>query len=143
MSKSNSLALHYAHELFKSEQKIMLAVQSIASSSPVEVLNWKDCVKMGWYYVTFRRWLNNGVVQFSFQKKDGQIRSARATTCLDLIPKEDWPKEVQRDDIQCTKDNFKSIAFYDIDKKAWRAFSIDKWIGFVSIKTLSEQKEKA
>ena len=126
--KSSSLALHYAHNLYTNEHKIILGV------SREEVLDWRDCVKMGWYFVRFRQWLNKGVVTFTFQKKNGDVREAKGTTNLLLIPREDHPHPMGPESVT----PFSAIAFYDLDKRAWRSFSITHFIGFVTVWELTD-----
>ena len=65
-----------------------------------------------------RKALNEGIVLFQFVKKDGTLRHARGTTCPDLVPTPDTPKGVRTPEQQ-------TVAFYDIDKKAWRCMRID------------------
>lgn len=69
----------------------------------------------------FKTALNNGVVKFSFNKKDGTIREAIGTTKLGYIGAIDQNalsngtgRKVQRaTDIIC---------YYDLDKQGWRSF---------------------
>ena len=48
------------------------------------ITTWQGAVINGWYFVRFRKALNNGVIRFSFWKKDGSIREAVGTTNLML-----------------------------------------------------------
>ena len=77
-----------------------------------------------------RKALNEGVVLFQFQKKDGTLRDARGTTCTDLIPSDNMPKGKRTPEQQAAFMR-QTVAFYDIDKKAWRSMRIDtiwSWI---------------
>ena len=71
-----------------------------------------------------RKALNEGVVLFQFQKKDGTLRDARGTTCPDLIPSDNMPKGKRTSEQQAAFMR-QTVAFYDIDKKAWRSMRID------------------
>ena len=71
-----------------------------------------------------RKALNEGVVLFQFQKKDGTLRDARGTTCPDLIPSDNMPKGKRTPEQQAAFLR-QTVAFYDIDKKAWRCMRID------------------
>ena len=71
-----------------------------------------------------RKALNEGVVLFQFQKKDGTLRDARGTTCPDLIPSDNMPKGKRTPEQQAAFMR-QTVAFYDIDKKAWRCMRID------------------
>lgn len=67
--------------------------------------------------------LNEGVVLFDFVKKDGTHRDARGTTCPDLIPTDNMPQN-KRSSEQQAAFHRQTVAFYDIDKKAWRSMRI-------------------
>ena len=71
-----------------------------------------------------RKALNEGIVLFQFIKKDGSIRHARGTTCPDLVPTDDTPKGKRTPEQQALYQRT-TVAFYDIDKKAWRSMRID------------------
>ena len=92
---------------------------------------WSDMVRYAWYFHHFRETLKAGVVTFSFFKEDGSIREAKGTLNELLIPREDLPSSGASDD-SSKKKPFSAIPFYDIDKKAWRSFSITGFIGFVT-----------
>ena len=71
-----------------------------------------------------KRALYEGIVIFQFVKKDGTLRMARGTTCPDLVPTDDTPKGKRTPEQQAKFDR-QTVAFYDIDKKAWRCMRID------------------
>ena len=71
-----------------------------------------------------RRALNEGVVNFEFVKKDGSLRTARGTTGPDLVPMDNMPKGARTPEQQAAYQR-QTVAFYDIDKKAWRSMRID------------------
>ena len=68
--------------------------------------------------------LFEGIVLFEFIKKDGSLRHARGTTCPDLVPSDDTPKG-KRTPLQQAAYDRQTVAFYDIDRKAWRSMRID------------------
>ena len=68
--------------------------------------------------------LNEGIVNFEFIKKDGSLRHVRGTTCPDLVPADDTPKNKRTPEQQAAYDR-QTVAFYDIDKKGWRSMRID------------------
>ena len=68
--------------------------------------------------------LYEGIVLFEFIKKDGSLRHARGTTCPDLVPSDDTPKG-KRTPLQQAAYDRQTVAFYDIDRKAWRSMRID------------------
>ena len=71
-----------------------------------------------------RKALYEGIVIFQFKKIDGTLREARGTTCPDLVPTDDVPKG-NRTPEQKAAYQAKTVAFYDIDRKAWRSMRID------------------
>ena len=119
MTKS-SLALHMAHILHKSKPGFA----------------WADIVRHAWYFVRFRQWLKDGLVTFTYLKKDNSIRDARGTLCEYLIPQEDLPKGCQRSAV-----SYQIINYFDIDRKAWRSFDIRLFIGYVERFPLQKEKE--
>ena len=129
--KSSSLALHYAHYLQKHAAEQMLLA---TKNKPV---TWSDRLHLAWYFVHFCQALRNGVVTFSFWKKDGSIREAKGTTHPLLIPLDKRPHM----DLQ-HEPNYSAIAFFDLDKQEWRSFSITNFIGFVTIYELKEKRSK-
>lgn len=68
--------------------------------------------------------LYEGIVLFEFIKRDGTLRHVRGTTCPDLVPTDDTPKGKRSPETQAKFDR-QTVAFYDIDKKAWRCMRID------------------
>jgi hypothetical protein len=68
--------------------------------------------------------MQEGVVEFSFMKKDGTIRVANGTTKLELIPEENHPVM----DSPTRKKNDEQVCYYDVDKDAWRSFVCDSFI---------------
>ena len=71
-----------------------------------------------------RKALYEGIVIFQFRKVDGSEREARGTTCPDLVPTQDVPKGA-RTPVQIAAYRAQIVAFYDIDRKAWRSMRID------------------
>ena len=80
--------------------------------------------------------LYEGIVIFDFIKKDGSLRQARGTTCPDLVPADDTPKG-KRTPLQQAAYDRQTVAFYDIDKKAWRSMRIDTIWNYESARKLS------
>ena len=120
MNKSQ-LALLSAHRIQKNAAHQMpLSDHSIPS-------NWSDRVKMGWYYVNLRKWLSEGIVTFSYWKKDGSIREAKGTLNELLIPLDQRPKGSP-----LATPNYDAVSYFDLDKQGWRSFSVTCFIGFVT-----------
>jgi hypothetical protein len=60
-----------------------------------------------------------GTVQFTFTKIDGSTRLASGTTCFDLIPEAYRPKATGK------RTPADLIAYFDLDRMAWRSCRVD------------------
>ena len=65
--------------------------------------------------------LSNGETEFTYRKQDGSLRTAKGTTKLELIP-----EDVRPAGGIVAKDGDKSIAYYDLNSKGFRMFSVDR-----------------
>ena len=68
--------------------------------------------------------LNSGLCQVTFTKKDGTERTITGTTNIDLIPEDKKPKNVDRVhsvDVQ---------PIYDIELEEWRSFRWDSVLSY-------------
>ena len=83
-----------------------------------------------------RQALHEGIVLFQFIKKDGTTRHARGTTCPDLVPTDDAPKGKRTPEQQEAYERT-TVAFYDIDRKAWRSMRIDTIWSYTRARKLS------
>lgn len=65
-----------------------------------------------------------------FKKKDNSIRIMKCTLNFDLIPKKDRPKKVNLINIMKLIQDKGIIHVYDLEKKGWRAVTLNKteWI---------------
>lgn len=125
--------MYMAHQLYSNEHKIILPLLAHH-----EVRSWSECMRMAWYFIRLRKALSDGLVTFSFYKKDGSIREARATLHPTLIPADKWPKANSQEPKANGQKPIAAIAFFDLDKQEWRSFSIANFIGFVSAYKLTE-----
>ena len=98
---------------------------------------WAQILKYAWYFEHFRGWLQTTTVTFSYWKKDGSIREAHGTLCMDLIPESQRPKGTKSSIV-----NRAIINYYDLDRQAWRSFDIRLFIGFVTIHPTKEKRSK-
>lgn len=85
----------------------------------------------------FKKKLRAGEVKFKFMKKDGTERIARGTMNPDLM---DLPKKLEdknQGDVdksekkQARKLPGDSVFFYDLDKKGFRSFKMNNFIGYL------------
>ena len=114
-NENNKRALKYAHIL--------------QANKPGH--KWSDIVSYGWYFVKFRGWLSNHVVKFTYFKQDGSIREAMGTTNRFFIPFDKWPKGDMSDGMAV--EQYKTIPYFDLEKKEWRCFDIVNFIGYVEM----------
>ena len=84
--KSSSRALHMAHYL----QAHADEQQPLSGKNKPQT--WSERLKLAWFFVKFNDALKDGVVTFSFWKKDGSIREAKGTKHPLLIPTDKHPK---------------------------------------------------
>lgn len=117
----NSYVMHVAH--------------AMAGRLPDKKLRapWSVYVRNGWFAVSLRKALKAGVFEFEYIKNNGETRLALGTLHPLLIPEEDRPKGAP--DYQ---PNYRAIAYYDINKKAWRSFNIDAFLTAGKIYSLLE-----
>ena len=77
-----------------------------------------------------KRLLKNGVVEFSYKKKDGSLRKAKGTLHPSYLPplKGGSPKPEHQ------------MVYYDLDKKHWRSFRSFKFIKIIDIIPIDSSK---
>ena len=114
MISKNSYALHMAHYLYVKDVTYPNLVNS-------PKLPWSDALRLAWYFVRFKQRLKEGICTFTFVKQDGSVRGAKGTLHPLLIPDDKKPKRDMSNGAALP--NFKSIAYFDLDKQDWRAFS--------------------
>lgn len=67
--------------------------------------------------------LRNGVAHFIFIKKNGEVREAWGTTSKSLVEK-------YVNGRGCSREAFKTTAYFDIEKGEWRSF---RWESIVKV----------
>ena len=113
--------MHYAHILYNDN-----LFPTMTSGE-----RWKACLNEAWELHYLRQLLAHGVVEFAYIKQGSYtIRTARGTNCLDIIPLSKHPNGHQQHliDAGVEQPNYKSIAYYDLDKENWRAFSVTRFV---------------
>lgn len=80
--------------------------------------------------------LNEGIVTFTFTKKNGEIRQAKGTRRVNLLL-EMRNSGFTEDDIPKNSNNHSetSCPFWDLDKHAWRSACINKVISIDEFKS--------
>lgn len=67
--------------------------------------------------------MRNGVVEFSYTKKDGSTRVAKGTLNFDIMGEKNQPKTGVEYDFNDT------TRYFDVDSDGWRSFKNDNFIG--------------
>ena len=119
--------------------RVMCMAHLLDRSKPGQFA-WSDLVRHAWYFERFRQWLSEGIVTFTYLKKDNSIRDAKGSLNPLLIPDEDKPKGMENGKLKM--ENYAIINYYDLDKKGWRSFDIRLFVGYVTIYELKEKEAK-
>ena len=123
-------------------RRLMSAANHLRKENPVILrgcpITASQALKYAWWFENFRKKLSTGVWRFSYIKKDGSIREARGTLCMDLIPEDQRPKGINSEALNGTGGALNRaepaagvFPYYDLDAAAWRSFRLDNFIGFV------------
>lgn len=84
---------------------------------------WRSCMLKAWELYRLAKAMRAGVVSFSYLKTDGTIRDAVGTL-------QDVPAGATLRGKKMTKPSYKTLAYFDVEKKAFRCFRIENLIGF-------------
>ena len=129
MTTTNSRAMHMAHIMHKDKPRFP----------------WSALMRRAWYFIHLRQALQHGFATFSFYKQDGSIREAKGTLFFPLIPNEKRPGASSRQTGGAASaekgertPNHQLFTFFDLDKQEWRSFDICRFIGFVTLYSISE-----
>lgn len=79
------------------------------------------------YITKFKNALHKRIVEFKYNKKNGEIRTAHGTLNIDLMGEENAPRGV---DGYNSPDN--QIRYYDTDSNGWRSFLIENFIDWIN-----------
>ena len=132
---NSSRAMKMAHYLYKEWLDFVKSLPNYQKKDYIYSKEMSICLKRAWYFERFRKWLKNGVVTFSYMKKDSSIRFAKGTLNDLLIPTDKLPKGTST-----AEPNYSSMAYFDLERQDWRSFNVAEFVGFV---TRFELKEKA
>lgn len=70
----------------------------------------------------FKKALHNGVVEFKYKKKNGEIRDAKGTLNIDIMGEDNAPKGTGYDIVDT------NIRYYDLNSEGWRSFITENLI---------------
>lgn len=76
--------------------------------------------------------MRNGVVEFSYTKKDGSTRVAKGTLNFDIMGEENQPKNgvgLPKNGVGYDSDT--TTRYFDINSNGWRSFKNDNFIEIV------------
>ena len=100
---------------------------------------WSEALQRAWDMFYIHKWLCHDIVKFVYIKSDGSVRAARGTLHPELIPEEKRPKGIRQMQIAAgvRKPDYRTIAYFDLDKRDWRTFSPAYFIQECSVYLLS------
>ena len=120
----------------KKLRRLMRAANAMKKSNPVILrgtpITQSQAVKYAWWFEDFRLKLRNGIYRFSYFKSDGSIREATGTLNMELIPEDKRPKDTLPLQGKGRERGCLTFTYYDLEKKAWRSFRYDNFIGFIT-----------
>ena len=124
----------------KKLRRLMRAAHAMQKSNPVILrgvsITQSQAVKYAWWFESFRLKLQNGIYRFSYFKTDGSIREATGTLNPELIPEQDHPKDTLPLQGKGQERGYLPapgvFSYYDLEKKAWRSFRCENFIGFIT-----------
>ena len=127
-----------AHYLYKKRQEWINKQNIYPKEDFIYSTSMSISLKRAWYFERFRRWLKNGVVTFTYVKKDGSLREAKGTLNDLLIPTDKLPKGTGT-----AEPNYSSLSYFDLERQDWRSFNVAEFVGFVDIYEIIHIEGKA
>lgn len=82
---------------------------------------WKICMIKAWQLYRLAKAMREGVVSFFYQKADGTIRKAIGTL-------QNVPAGATLGGKKVTKPSYKTMAYFDVEKKSFRCFKVENLI---------------
>lgn len=82
---------------------------------------WRVCMIKAWQLYRLAKAMREGVVTFYYEKADGTIRKAVGTL-------KNMPVGATLGGKKMTKPSYKTMAYFDTEKKAFRCFKIENLI---------------
>lgn len=100
--------------------EIQIEVMTLAHSIKKQnvMLTFSQCLAQAWKVVKLRRALRAGVVVFTYQKNDGEVRTATGTLNGDLFQYD--RKGTDRAELPNV------IKYFDLEKNAFRSFRAER-----------------
>lgn len=85
---------------------------------------WRICMIKAWQLYRLAKAMRGGVATFYYQKADGSIRKARGTL-------KHVPAGATLGGKKVTKPSYKTMAYFDVDRNAFRCFKAENFICMV------------
>lgn len=82
--------------------------------------------------------LGEGVVAFEYKKKNGDERRALGTLCKGILAQYDAYEYKNKDKRDCYPKL--EFAYWDLDREAYRSFSIERVIGIIEVTILNNRE---
>lgn len=82
---------------------------------------WRVCMKKAWHLYKLAKAMRSGEVGFTYLKADGTLRAAVGTLM-------NVPAGATLRGKRMTKPSFKTFAYFDVEKNAFRCFKIENLI---------------
>lgn len=82
---------------------------------------WRVCMLKAWQLYRLAKAMREGVVKFCYTKADGSIRNAVGTL-------RNVPAGATLGGKKVTKPSYKTMAYFDLEKKAFRCFKVENLI---------------
>jgi hypothetical protein len=78
------------------------------------------------YITKFKNALHKRIIEFKYNKKNGDVRTAHGTLNIELMGEENAPRGVDGYNLP---DN--QIRYYDTDSNGWRSFLVENFIDWI------------
>lgn len=82
---------------------------------------WRICMLKAWQLYRLAKAMREGVVSFSYLKADGSVRKASGTL-------KNVPAGATLGGKKITKQSYKTLAYFDIEKQGFRCFKVENLI---------------
>lgn len=82
---------------------------------------WRVCMVKAWQLYRLAKSMRAGAVRFYYQKADGEVRTAAGTL-------KNVPPGATLGGKRLTKPSYRTMTYFDLDRKAFRSFKIENLI---------------
>ncbi len=111
----------------KKLRRLMRAAHAMQKSNPVILrgvpITQSQAVKYAWWFESFRLKLQNGIYRFSYFKTDGYKHPKGINSTKGALNSEALNRSEPAPGV---------FTYYDLEKKSWRSFKCENFIGFIT-----------